>query len=366
MAYPTLNANEVQTYWHNQIIAIKMLGFDNSSNYKSLVNRAKEEGSLYGDTIVYRPVVITRTTEWEGYAEADKLLELEYQNQPDEQTIVMDTFRKIVLTTDKILSKRAFHDEGTFGEYISLIEETIFQTKDIYDETTYNAFIGTHVSAVQPTYTVDVTTAVKGLTGEEANRVEAQTIARAMADLAVQMKNVNRTYNDYGIVRRVNLNDLVIVYNSKYVNKITKVDLPTIFHKDGLLEIKDENILPSEYFGKVNAEATAGDGKTVRALVELEFNTVAPQNKSYNQALHVFAGELIPTGKTAPAGKSYTVDDTIIAKVMDAKSVPFMSGFEISSDFWNPRSQTTTKFLIWGYNDLTYIKEKPFFNIVKA
>lgn len=366
MAYPTLNANEIQTYWHNMIISIKMLGFDNSSNYKSLVNRARTEGSLYGDTIVYRPVVITRTTEWEGYDEASKLLDLEYQTQPDEQTITMDVFRKIVLSTDRILSKRAFHEAGTFSEYISLLENTIFQTKDIYDETTYNAWIGTHKSSVQEDYTVDVTNAVKGLSGEEANRVEAQTIARAMADLAVSMKNVNRKYNDYGIVRRANLNDLTIVYNSKYVNKITKVDLPTIFHKDGLLEIKDENILPSEYFGTVNEAEKTGDGKTIRALVELEFNTVAPQNKAYKQDLHVFAGELIPVGKIAPAGMSYTVDDSIIAKVMDKDSVPFMSGFEVSSDFWNPRSQTTTKYLIWGYNTLDYIKEKPFFNIVKA
>jgi hypothetical protein len=363
--YPTLNVNEIQAYWHNMIISIEMLGFKNEDDFSSLVSRAKVDGSLYGDTKVYRPVVITRTTEWNGYAEADKLLELEYQKQPEEQTLELDVFRKIVLTTDKILSKRAFHDAGTFGEYISIIDATIRQTKDVYDETTYNAFIGTHKSSVQPDYEIDVTSAIGSATGEEANRLEAQEIARSIANLAVKMKNINREYNDYKIIRKNNLSSLVVVYNSDYVNKITKVDLPTIFHKDGLLEIKTENILPSTYFGDVNAETTKGDGKTVRALEELEFNTVAPQNSSYDQSKHVFAGELVPVDCEAPAGKSYTVNNNVIAKVMDVKSVPFMSGFEVGSDFFNPRSQTTTKFLIWGHNTLDYIKEKPFFNIIK-
>lgn len=363
MAYPTLNVNEVQAYWHNMIISIEMLGFKNDDSYNSLVKRAKVDGSLYGDTKIYRPVVITRTTAWTGYAEASNLLDLEYQKQPAEQAITLDVFRKIVLTTDKILSKRAFHDEGTFGEYISVIDATVRQTKDIYDETTYNAYIGTHASAVQPTFQIDVTTAVGSATGEEANRLEAQEIARQLANLGVDMANVNRKYNDYGIIRKNKLKDLVVVWNSDYVNKITKFDLPTIFHKDGLFEIKPENILPATYFGTVNATATVGDGSTVRALVELEFNNVAPQNPAYNPAKHVFAGELVPTGETAPAGESYTVVTDVICKVMDAKSVPFMSGFEVASDFFNPRSQTTTKFLIWGHNTLDYIKEKPFFDV---
>lgn len=366
MAYPTLNVNEVQAYFHNMIISIEMLGFNNEDNFKSLVNRAKVDGSLYGDTKVYRPVVIGRTTAWAGYAEAGNLLNLEYQKQPAEQVIVLDVFRKIVLTTDKILSKRAFNDAGVFGEYISILDATVRQTKDIYDETTYNAWIGTHTSSVQTDYEIDVDGARgNASTEEEANRLEATKIAEDVANLAIDMKNVNRKYNDYGIIRRTNLNKLLVVWNSKYVNKITKVDLPTIFHKDGLLEIKPENVLPAEYFGTVNTSATVGDGSTVRALVELEFNTVAPQNASYNPAKHVFAGELVPTGETAPAGASYTVDGDIIAKVMDEKSVPFMSGFEVGADFFNPLSQTTNKILIWGHNTLDYIKEKPFFNIVK-
>ena len=365
MAYPTLNPNEVQSVFHNMIISIEMLGFKNDDSYRSLVSRAKVDGSLYGDTKVFRPVVITRTTPFTGYSEASHLLELEYQKQPAEQVITLDVFRKIVLTSDKILSKRAFTDAGVFGEYISILDATVRQTKDIYDETTFNAYIGTHKSAVQPTCQIDVTTAVGSATGEEANRLKAQAIARGIADLAVKMKNVNRVYNDLGIIRKNNMKDLVVVWNSDYVNEITKFDLPTIFHKDGLLEIKEENILPSTYFGTVNTAATAGDGSTVRALVELEFNTVAPQNPAYNPAKHVFAGELVPTGETAPAGASYTVDSTIIAKVMDIKSVPFMSSFEVASDFFNPLSQTTNKILIWGHNTLDYIKEKPFFDIVE-
>ena len=94
---------------------------------------------------------------------------------------------------------------------------------------------------------------------EAYNRNVAQTIAAEMADLIVDLEDVSRNYNDYGTLRSYNADDLVFVWNSEWVNKIKKLDVPTIFHKDGLIDKFAENVLPARYFGTINTTADTGN-----------------------------------------------------------------------------------------------------------
>src|SRR5699024_4918775 len=113
--------------------------------------------------------------------------------------------------------------------------------------------------------------------------------------------------------RSTPISECAVVWNAAIYNKILKVDLPTIFHKDGL-EPKATFVLPARYFGKVNTAATNGntatittaDGRTVpgpgtngavRSLIEQTISGV-----------HYFPGDAIATGVSAPAGTSYTED----------------------------------------------------------
>ena len=169
-------------------------------------------------------------------------------------------------------------------------------TKKVYDGTNYNVYIGTTETAVgKQTREVDIAGAVGSATGIEAAQLEATAIAQDLADLLVEMGDYSRDFNDYGNLRSYADESIKVVWNSKFVNKIKKVDLPTIFHKEGLVDKFEEHVLPAKYFGTVNTAATVGDGKTVRAVTEMMIGSN-----------HYFAGDLIKTTDTAPKNMSYT------------------------------------------------------------
>ena len=83
---------------------------------------------------------------------------------------------------------------------------------------------------------------------------------------------------------------------------------------------------------------------------------------------HVFAGDLIPKGYNALAGTTYTVDPNVLFKVyhIGPNSIPYMSGFEAETSFFNPLSLTENHYLIWGHNTLEYLKNYPFITVKKA
>ena len=59
-------------------------------------------------------------------------------------------------------------------------------------------------------------------------------------------------------------------------------------------------------------------------------------------------------------------DANIIAKVMHRRSVPYMSGFEVGTSFFNAKSLTENHYLTFGHNTLEYLKDKPYITLVKA
>ena len=161
------------------------------------------------------------------------------------------------------------------------------------------------------------------------------------------MTDVSRDYNDYGHLRSYSDVDIKVVWNSKYSNEITKLDLPTIFHKDGVVDKLYEYILPSRYFGVINADQTQGNGTTIRSLIEQDIGSN-----------HYFAGDLIKASDKAPAGTSYTTDENIICKLF-VKLPPYMSAFEVATSFFNPKSLTENHYLTFGRSDLEYLKNYP-------
>ena len=305
------------------------------------------------DQKLYYATDALKSAEWGNDAEAENLLALHRPQAPEVQAIQLDVFRQICLTVDDYMTKRAFADEGTFASFNSVMKGWIGDTKKIYDATTYNAFVGTAETAVgEQTITVTLPK-VEGNPEAEA-RLAGQTIAREMADLMVNLTDVSRDYNNYGFIRSYDKSDLMVVWNSAALNEITTMDLPTIFHKEGLIEKMGEYVLPAKYFGEVNKGTGAGDDTTVRSLVEQEIN-----------GHHYFAGDIIKTGDTAPAGKSYTQNDNILFKVLHKNSCPYMSAFEVGSSFFNPKSLTDTSFLTFGHNTLNYLKNYPLITVKK-
>ena len=374
-----LNSNEIFGALYNMIISQQVFADNIKGTKSTLVDMARVDGSMYGDTKLYYSTDALKSYAWGADAEAANLLKLYRPKAPECQAIELNVFRQIPLTVDNYLSKRAWSTEGAFSEFNSVMLGWIRETKRVYDSTLYNTFIGTAVSAkATENISVDVTTAVGDLTGEAKARVEAGVIGEAIAKLIVNLEDISRDYNDYGHLRSYSSEDLVFVWNSDAMAKIEKRDLPTIFHKE-IIDKFGEYTLPARYFGTIGTEAIAlanNDG-TKRSTIEADYATAA------NAAVtHVFPGDLIPqktalvtalndngTAKSISAGIAagdyYTVDSSILFKVYHRgpNSVPYMSAFEVGTSFFNPKSLTENHYLTFGHNTLEYLKNYPFITV---
>ena len=368
------NANEIFGSLANMIISQDVFA-DNLGKHQTLVDKARVDGTLYGDTKLYYSTDVLSSKPWGNDAEATNLLQLHRPEDPEVQAITIDQFRQISLTVDNYLTKRAFADEYAFSQFNSVMLAWISATKKVYDGTLYNVYIGTtKTTAGKQAQTIDLTTALTGLTGEEKNRVEAETIAQSLADLMVEMGDYSRDFNDYGNLRSYGEDSIKVIWNSKFVNKIRKIDLPTIFHKDGLVDKFDEEIMPNRYFGKAVTESDIGSGKIIKANGEYDPSKGtlrAAKEFDYNDK-HYFPGDALATSGTyvavvggLEANQVYIEDANVICKIV-TKLPPFMSAFSTGTSFFNPKSLTENHYLTFGYNTLAYLKNYPFITVSKV
>lgn len=382
----TLTANEIYETLANMIISQEVFA-DNLGEHQTLVDKARVDGGLYGDTKLYYATDVLKSHDWLNDAEAANLLAIERPQDPEVQAIKLDVFKQIRLTLDNYLTKRAWMNEGAFSSFNGIMLGWMRETKRVYDGTLYNVFIGTtKASGSGQNVKIDATGARGNASTElEADKLEAMAIARGLADLFVEMSDYSRKFNDYGYLRSYAKDGLKVIWNAKYVNQIKKVDLPTIFHKEGLVDKFEEEVLAPRYFGRAVAASDKGSGKvigsdgaydptkgTIRSKVEKDIGVGSGTASAGTAAQHVFPGDEIPSGSivAASAGDSvdflesevYVEDDKVIAKVV-VKLPPFMSAFEVGTTFFNPRSLTENHYLTFGHNSLAYLKNYPFITI---
>lgn len=383
----TLTANEIYNTLANMIISQEVFA-DNLGKHQTLVDKARVDGGLFGDTKLYYATDVLKSHDWLNDAEAANLLALERPEDPEVQAIKLDKFRQIRLTLDNYLSKRAFASEGAFAQFNSVMLGWMGETKRVYEGTLYNTFIGTAESSQgAQMQSINLTSALSGLSGIEKEKMEAMIIAQRLADLMVEMGDYSRDFNDYANLRSYGDESIKVVWNAKYVNKIRKVDLPAIFHKEGLVDKFEEDQLPARYFGTVItasnvasfSDATPAAGKPIdsddssyvpgsnhangciRSMVEKDVTVSAV-------AYHVFPGDEIPAGATIKAGGTFELGEVyieqgdVICKVL-VKLPPIMSAFEVGTTFFNPRSLTENHYVTWGYNTLQHLKNYPLITV---
>lgn len=348
----TLNSNVIYQTLANMIISQQVFADNISGTNAKLVDKARVDGGIYGDTKLYYSTDCLASYEWGADDEAENLLALHRPADPKVQKISLDTFRQIRLTVDHYLTKQAWSTPSAFASFNSVMTGWLRDTKRIYDSTIYNAFVGNIESTVgEQRQNIPAITSTGN--AEADNRLKAQTVAQFIANLIDELEDVNTEFNDYGHTRSYNLGDLMFVWNSEAINEITKLDLPTMFHKDGLIDKFNENKLPAKYFGMpIDDEAQGVADGSVRSLIEQTIGDV-----------HVFAGQSIPVGTTAPAGTAYKNDPSIIVKIFHRDSIPYMSAFETQTSFVNPRSLTETMYLTFGHNSLTYLRNYPMITV---
>ena len=377
---------------------------ENVAKVKTLVSRARVDGGLYGDTKIYTATQALKSREWLADSEASNLLTLHRPPAPSQQAIRINRFRVIPVTVDNYMTKRAFDSQGSFTQFNSVIVGWLSVTKDIYDETTYNAFIGTEetsTGAQQQTVTLptqlshyfDGTDASNSDTNLEATaRLAGQTIAEKVANLKSDLtKLISKKYNDYGYHRRYSPESLMIVWNQKFLAKILKIDLPSLYH-DQIFDDDMADVLPSEFFGVTitsdNVSTYSASTPTTGKPINSTTHAYTPGSNNANGTIrareemevtvsgtvyHMFAGEELPSGAVLYTsasdnlyGKIYIEDATIICKITCSESTPFMSGWIAETNWFNPLSLTETKYLIWSHNTLEHLKQFPFITLRTA
>lgn len=374
-----LNNNEIYSALSNMIISMQTFADNINGLDSSLADSMKTDGTLYGDTKGYVATDILRSYTWNNDAEAANLLKTFRPPMPKTQYITLDVFKQIPLTLDDVLSKRAWGDEGSFSTFSSVMQGWMGDTKRVYDKTTVDTFVGTNETALNnQTRTITLPTD----TNKEAEaRLQAQTIAAFLANLEVELADIN-TVNDFGFTRSWAKDDLEVVWNSTYRNAITYLDLPSLYHKDGLIDFSGKT-LPSHYFG-VPVTATnvasytgadkvfATDGKyqpTKGKAYAAEEMDIKVGSTNY----HLFAGQELPANAVVNTAainaglKVYVGDESIIFKIIKkGQACPYMSAFEQSTSFFNAKALLTNYYLTFGHNTMEHLKQYPWITVRTA
>ncbi|MBP5446232.1 MAG: hypothetical protein J6Y28_08690 [Acholeplasmatales bacterium] len=383
----TLSQNEIYGSLFNLMISMQTFSDNLKGMYGDLAAKFKVDGSMYGDfkTYIGHDVqeVYDFTDPYAYNAEGNfqgNILKTKKAPQPKVQYVQIDQIKFLEVSLDQFLSKRMAQDEGAFSQFQSAVLGWFHDTKKVYEATLINAFVGTTVSnATRATINIPVSTARGNASSEEeANRLEASCIAETVANLLVDLKDISRDFTDWKQLRSYSGDDLMFVWNSAWVNKVKKIDLPTIFNKEGLMEKMEENILPARYFGHLVAAGDKGSGKvingdgeydntkgTLRALISKE---VTVSDTKY----FLFPGDAIPAGSTVKSSGTfeenevYVEDADVMGKVIHRSAVPFMSAYETETSFFNPRSGVTNHYMYFMYSNPTYLKNYPFLTLKKA
>ena len=374
-----LNSNEIYSALSNMIISMQTFADNINGLDSSLADSMKTDGTLYGDTKGYVATDILRSYTWNNDAEAANLLKTFRPPMPKTQYITLDVFKQIPLTLDDILSKRAWGDEGSFSTFSSVMQAWMGDTKRVYDKTTVDTFVGTNETALNnQTRTITLPTD----TNKEAEaRLQAQTIAAFLANLEVELADIN-TVNDFGFTRSWAKDDLEVVWNSTYRNAITYLDLPSLYHKDGLIDFSGKT-LPSHYFGIPVTAANVASYTGADKVFATDGKYQPTKGKAYaaeelditvgSTPYHLFAGQELPANAVVNTAainaglKVYVGDENIIFKIIKkGQACPYMSAFEQSTSFFNAKALLTNYYLTFGHNTMEHLKQYPWITVRKA
>ena len=380
MAYPTLNANELNTSLFNQIISQEL--FARIDQGGSLVDKARVDGSLLGDTKTYFAADAIHTRPFVQDSEDElNLLAVKRNKSVRTQAIKLDVFRIAETTTDDLMTKRAWSTEGAFADYNSLLNQMVPISKYLHECTTYDTFIGTLCKGTKGKQNPSGLVLTEGKVGRQ--------IANYVAKVMKDMIHPCRSYNEYEHITKFSMKDIKIVWNTRWVDLIEKIDLPVTFNPDFMDKFGEDQVHESYWGNKVALADVSSEtpdtthpvkktgavytfepvsGNTVILRPTEEVRIPCSDGETYAE---FFAGEEIanPDGKTLVltdfGDKLYVQDDDYICKLF-IKYPPLLGACNLSSEFYNPKNHSTNRYLVFGRNSLAAYEAFPCVTIKAA
>lgn len=373
----TLTSNEIFSSFANVIVAIQPIT-GRAEGVNNLSEKYLKSAGLLGNRWVTRdanPSWVTVGQFRKGYTGAygggkvgysTDLLSKHFTPDPFEGTYTINQVRQIRLTLETLISGRAWMEEGSLADFNSMLHSFIGKAKKMYLDTLTKAFIGSQLVPTfgstdgSTTYSpvsftgqlVTVNAGVMSLTlptlagtgfedDEAGSRLRAQKIGKALADLEAEISDYNE-YNPLGYTDSYSLSDFDIYWNPTYANEIKYIDLPTVYHKDGIVTPK--NMLHSKYFmNTINA--------TAHTTVAGEY-TAAPglyAGVYLRGGVALTTGTVITTADIASGAKTGKIDTKVIVKLVHKEAVIGLANIDKMNEFYNAADQDNTFFSTFGY-----------------
>ena len=360
----TLNTNE---FYNGLFNAYKLIttfadaldGLDNT-----LANKFKMDGGAYNDKSVFTAMDILTSRAWDP--SDTNVLATEQKVKPVQQEIVVDQKRQIAMTTDQYLSKRAWMEPSAFESFNSVVQAQVGNTKKVYEQRLVDVAVGT-MEAAMPSGKGAGQAQTVNIGSSDAEDLRVRKIGKKIANILTEVKDTTRDFNDYGFMQAYNKDALMIVWNAAYLNEFNYVDLPVIYHKEGIIDFVGDQ-LPGKYFGRAIAASDIGSGKVIGsdgAYDSTKGTLRAAKEFTYND-VHYFPGDALATSGTyvavvggLEATDVYLEDSKIICKIMNKDSIKYLSGFETSTEFFNAKNLSNNRYLTWMYANPDYLRNYP-------
>lgn len=396
----TLNQNEWNAGLYNAYALVGILADNLSGLDDSLVSMFKTQGGMYRDKLVYTDVDIVSSREWDP--SDTNVLAFEERPNVKQQEIVIDKKRQIAITDDRFLTRRAWMDEGSYASYASLIQAQVGNTKRVYEQKLVNVAVGTMKSAglgQQKTVAlVDITDEMTPVEKEAAYRTNAGLLGTELANIYDEVKDSTADFNDNGFIKSFDKSSLVVIWNNAYLNTIQKLELPTVFNKEGIIDFTGKTLL-QKYIGE-NVLSGNANGTTHRAKNEYKIPVTGDAFDAASSTYKIVrAGDVLPSGtpmvaeaenlivetqdmtlytvdgrtpkiKTAVQinknALAYIPDEDVICKIVHREGIKFPSSFETDSEFNNPKAHNRNHYLTWMFAEPTFLEGYPVITVSKA
>lgn len=388
-----LQSNVVYDGTYNAYQLIYTVGDQLAGLKNSVAEQFREDAGSYSTDKVYTDFDILKSYKFDE--NETNVLAKGQQVVPKQEKIRITESRQISLYTPTLfLTKIAWMNEGAWTEFNSVVQKNLTDTKRAYDYLMGQVAIGTlvadtstHGAGQATTITLPAHSAGETADIREAvNRLRGQTLAKGIDDLMVAVCDLGRDYNSYGFMKSFNREDFVVVYNTNVLNSILNIDLPTIYHKDGLGDYKGDK-MQAKWFGTKNsaiilkANITAN---TYRAVDEGDWTTAATLVAAdSSNTTHCYPGDYVPANSAkiieasndthqdiarslstgAPIGEVYTNDASIFCKIIHKDAIKYLTGYETESEFWNGRNLSTNRYLTWFFSKPDKLSSYPLITV---